>query len=321
MHHQHRATLTLCVLLVSTAAFIATRRDSQGLAGPGERAPRQTVVLPSGAAAEVPQHPVRVLPASTGLLDWLEPLIDPARLAAIPNLSEEYSLVTRSTRAAQFLARPRFAEFESESLLVHVPDLVLVQAWNAAATRERLVRVGVPVVELPIPGTWEDLVAGTRLLGALLDERALCATLLDEMEKRRAALEARRAGRAPRVLVYSNYNSGGVGSVTGGGTTMDLFVRLAGARNAAAGHGLAQFSDADLELLFQLDPDVLVISRDERGSSTTRDYIHATRALDELRAVRDDHVVELDSRLMEAASHYVLDAAESLASELDRLGL
>jgi len=315
-----RATATLGLLVALTVAFVATRADSGRLDGSGP-APRQTVVLPTGATVDVPARPMRVIAASTALLDWLFPLIDPARLAAVPNLSEEYAVIGRDPRASAFLARPRFAEFLSEPLIARSPDLVLVQAWNQAATRDRLVQSGIPVVELPLVSAWSEVLAATHLLGELVDERARAAALIDDLTRRREALAARRTGRAPRVVVYTNYNTGSIGTVTGKGATMHLFVELTGARNAAAERGLTEFADADLELLFTLDPDVLVISHGDDGTSATRDYIRATRALDELRAVREGHIAELDGRLMQAASHHVLDAAEALAAELERLGL
>lgn len=316
----NRTRLTLVTLLAATLTFVATRADSARSDPSVSAAPRRTVHLPGGATVAVPAHPERILPATTALLDWLDPLVDPTRLAAIPNLSEGYAVVARGPHAAAVLARPRFGEFESESLLAHAPDLVLVQEWNQAATRERLERLGVPVVELPLVTTWTDLVAATRLLGELVDEAPRADSLIRGLEARRHALTERRKSRAPRVVVYSNYNTGSVGTINGSGATMDLVVRLAGARNAAAERGLVGFPDADLELLFALDPDVLVIARDDDGRSTTRDYLRATRALDSLRAVRENHVAELDGRLVQAASHHVMDAAEALASELERLG-
>jgi iron complex transport system substrate-binding protein len=266
---------------------------------------------------------MRIVAASTAVLDWLVPLVEPARLAAVPNLSEQYSIVARDPAAAAYLARPRFAEFQFEPLVKHAPDLVLVQNWSNAttATRDRLLENGVPVVELPIVSEWREVIEGTRLLGELVDESERAEALIDDLTQRRAALTERRKGRAPRIVVYSNYNSGSVGTVNGSGATMHLCVDLAGARNAAAERNLAQHADADLELLFTLDPEVLVIPRGDDGGSTTRDYIRSTRALDELRAVRAGHVIELDGRLMEAASFHVLHAAEALVVELERLGL
>jgi iron complex transport system substrate-binding protein len=315
-----RAAWTMALLLALTFVFVATRVDSGRLAGAGD-ALRQTIVLRGGTTIDVPARPMRILPASTALLDWLEPLVDPARLVAVPNLTEKYSLVATSPRATEFLARPRFAHFLSDQLTELAPDLVLVQAWHDQATRDRLVESGIAVVELPLVAEWNEVLDGTRLLGELLDEGARAADLVADLTRRRELLAERRRGHAPRVVVYANYNSGSIGTVTGKGSTMHLCVELAGARNAAAERGLAQHADADLELLFTLDPDVLVIPHGDDGGSTTRDYIRSTRALDGLRAVREGHIAELDGRLIEAASFHVLYAAEALATELERLGL
>ncbi len=298
-----RPNLLLALALAVALWFIVTREDSAPLA-------------PASGAL----HPTRIVPASTAALDWLSALVPAERLAAIPNLAEEYAVIARRPEGAAFLARPRFNEFESEAILAHAPDLVLVQAWNQPATRQRLVESGVRVVELPLASEFEALTAATRELGTLLGVEQAAERLTEDLAARRAALAERRRGKAPRVLVYTNYDTGSIGTVTGAGATMDLFVRLAGARNAAAERGLAQFADADLELLLALDPDVLVIARGDDGASTTRRYIERTPALRALRAVRDARIVELDGRLMQAASHHVLEAAEALAAGLEALG-
>lgn len=324
-HRARRGELALAALTLATVVFAASREDSnpagRATAGATSDAPARAVTLPDGAVVQVPAHPTRIVPASTGLLDWLAPLVAPERLAAIPNLTEDYAVVARGPGSAALLARPRFVEFRAEALGVFAPDLVLVQEWHAAATRARLEELGIAVALLPEVATFEELVAATRALGDLVDEPARAAALVGDLEARREALQRARRGRAPRVLVYSNFNSGAVGSVTARGTTMDLCLALAGTRNAAAERGLVGHADADLELLFALDPDVLVVSTGDDGSSATLDYLRATRALDHLGAVARGHVVRLDGRLVGAASHHVVDAAEALARELERHGL
>jgi len=315
-----RASVGLGLALTAVITFAATRRDSLAGLSAALAAPQHVVTLLDGTRATVAVRPTRILPASTGLLDWLAPLVAPERLVAIPNLTEEYALIARRPGAEALLARPRFFEFVSEQLLPHAPDLVLVQAWNDRATRARLQAAGVAVIELPLVSEWKDLLASTRLLGVLVDEVAAAEALVLDLEARRAALTERRAGRSPRLVVYSNYNTGAIGTVCGRHSTMDLCVRLAGARNVATERGLPEFADADLELLFTLDPDVLVIGRNDDGASTTQNYIAATPAFAELRAVREGQVILLDSRLLQAASHHVVDGAEALAEALADLG-
>ena len=114
------------VFIAVTAAFIATRRDSSALKAASALAPRQTLVLPSGVTVEVPRRPLRILPASTGLLDWVAPLIDPARLAAIPDLTEEYALVVRAPLFACCRLTPCSNGCGAVVLLQHNPFVIAV---------------------------------------------------------------------------------------------------------------------------------------------------------------------------------------------------
>jgi ABC-type Fe3+-hydroxamate transport system substrate-binding protein len=146
------------------------------------------------------------------------------------------------------------------------------------------------------------------------------------LELRVAALAQRTAPRGRlRAISYSNFGTQGHGA--GSGTTIDEILRLAGLENAAATAGRVGHVSLSFEELILLDPDVIVVSTplhtdvahagDRGGASET--VLLSEPSLAGLRAVRERRIARLAPGLFACASQRVVDAAEALAAELERL--
>jgi ABC-type Fe3+-hydroxamate transport system substrate-binding protein len=98
-------------------------------------------------------------------------------------------------------------------------------------------------------------------------------------------------------------------------------IRLAGMKNAAAEAGLTGHVPLDFERLLSIDPDVLIVSKLSRGDggSPTRAVIEASPLLATLRARKLGRIVEMSALLMAADSPPIVDGAEWVAAEVDRL--
>jgi ABC-type Fe3+-hydroxamate transport system substrate-binding protein len=98
-------------------------------------------------------------------------------------------------------------------------------------------------------------------------------------------------------------------------------IRLAGLRNAAAESGIEGHSSLDFERLIEIDPDVIVVSRPATGEegSATREILVSTPALARIAAVREGRIAVLSAALLSADSPRLVDAAEALADEVDRM--
>lgn len=277
------------------------------------------VRLPGGEVVRAPVRAVRILPCNASAVDFLLALADPERVLALPQGVEAYATFAGADPA--WLDLPRMPDLETETVLARGPDLVLTHAWQDASAAETLRASGIPVARLAETHEYAGLRDTLLALGELLDERERAAALAADLDARVARLEERRAaGRT--ALTYSNFGTGGW--TAGARTTADLVIRLAGLENAASAAGIEGNGRIDAERLLELDPDFVVVSRPapgagERERDPTPALLRGDPVLSRLAAVRAGRVIELDPRLLLADSQRLVDAAEVLAGEVERL--
>jgi ABC-type Fe3+-hydroxamate transport system substrate-binding protein len=263
---------------------------------------------------EIPAPPRRILPANAAFVDFVRPLIEPERVVALPAAAKDFAPSIAGQPA--WLARPRFHGFDLELVLSFAPDLVLAHPWQSAETLAGVRRSGVPVLVLPLPTSWEEVLATLELVSAVCGTEERGRTFRGELEARRAALcVSPVARRGWSALCYSNLGAGG--STAGRGTTADILFGLAGLRNAAREAGIEGHADLDVEGLVALDPDVIVVAAGQDGAPPPElGFLHSQPALETLGALREGRVIELPAGLFSSASFELLTAAERLTQAL-----
>jgi iron complex transport system substrate-binding protein len=264
--------------------------------------------------------PARILPANAAWIDFVSLLVGPERVVALPSEAFGYSRLSESP--AGWDALPSLTTFEAERVLSLAPDLVLAHGWQAPETVTTLRRAGIPVLVVPVPEDWAEILDTLVLLGDVLGEHARALELRAELDARRTRLAARAAPFAGlRALSYTNLGSGGWTS--GAGTTGDVLLRLAGLQNAAAEQGFVGDVPADQERLLALAPDVFLVGRPDRSESSppSATFLLENAALASLPAVRARRIVALPPALFTGASPELLRGAEQMVEELERLAL
>lgn len=281
---------------------------------------RSATTVPSGPSGP-PQH---VLAASSTASDIVCALLEPARVAGVPEQAQEYSVLHDG--AAAWAATPRFSIYLAEPVLALRPDLVIVDPWQSPDTSERLRSAGVDVLELPRIDTFAQARAALLKVGARLGESARAEELARALDARVEALRAKAGARGGlRALVYSNF--GAQGWTAGSQTTIDEILRLAGLVNAAAEKGRVGHQTLSFEELLALDPDVIIVGRPlamaagsagDRGGAS-EELLLGEPALASLRAIRERRIVALPAWLFATGSHEMVTGAEFLAAEIDRM--
>ena len=274
--------------------------------------------LESDAAAQLTlTRPVeRIGPANASGVDFLFALGLEARIVAIPETTFQYANVELNPK--EWEGRT-FAQYVGESLLATQPDLVLVHSWQNLETTRLLEGVGIPVLALPEPHAVDDVLSSIDALGRVLACEDKSREVLEDLRARIDALELESDRFANvRILSYTNLGTGAW--TAGSGTTTDLMLELAGLQNAAAEHGLEGHANIDFELLLSLDPDVILVSSSKSDPlGTSAKYLRGEEVLSGLRALREDHIVTMPSRLLATNSHFIVDAAEELARRVAEL--
>ncbi len=143
-------------------------------------------------------------------------------LALSPDAAERYSYMRAAARGLATV-RPRTAD-----VLTLRPDLVVRSYGGGPGVTEFLRGAGVPVIQLGYPQTIGEVRDETLRVGSLLGAPGTARAVVEEMDRRLAALD-RRAGRGRTVLYMTP------GGVTAGPATLVHDMLLAA--------GLANFED------------------------------------------------------------------------------
>lgn len=262
--------------------------------------------------------PQRLLPTTAAAAEFLAVLVPAARFVALPEQVDDFS--SMDFRHDGFENVPRFSRYVAEPLIALRPELIVTHAWQAAETTYVLRQSGIDVLVLDSASSYDDVRATILGLGERLgvaDHAREVARALDERIARVRSGAAQRASW--RALVYSNDGSGGW--TAGSGTTVNTLLAMVGLRNAAADDGLSGHVAIDFERVVGLAPDVFVVSAPGKGDGdiATIGVLEKAEALANLPAIRAHRVAVISSALLTSDSPTLVDAAEALAREIDRL--
>jgi iron complex transport system substrate-binding protein len=213
----------------------------------------------AGAAAARPQHVMSLnLCTDQLLLD----LLPPQRIVSLTFLARSPNDAVHWREAATIAVNHGYAE----EVLAARPDLVLAGTFTTAGTRQLLKQLGVPLVEVPPAGNFEEIRAVTRQVARALDESDSGERLLANMDATLHNLDEERSERLIRVASWN-----GSGAVPGKGTLFDAILTAAGGVNIAASmHGLRSGS-FDIEELLVAHPDVLAYAAGNRAPALRED--------------------------------------------------
>jgi iron complex transport system substrate-binding protein len=291
---------------VSACAPAATPPASE--APPTAGFPR-TVTDGAGRSIRIAARPVRIVSQSLASDEMLFPMVAPERLVGLSSLSRDpkYSnVVAEATR------HPAPSIETAEDILRLKPDLIFVTTFSRAEVVEVLGSTGAPVYRLANFDDLEGVTTNLRRLGAAVGEEAAAERMVADMQRRLAAVAARRAGRPPlRVLSFSG------GFTAGRGTTFDDIVRRANAVNEAAVRGIEKFPRLSEEQVLTWNPDVLVAGALHGEADGVRRRLLNGPGVGQTTAARRNQLVIIEMRRLLAVSPHVVDAVEQLADSLD----
>jgi iron complex transport system substrate-binding protein len=243
----------------------------------------------------------------------LSVLIEPARIAAVPDTVEGYAGAKKYF--ADHPEIPRFIKFNAETLLSLKPDLVFAASFHDGGVLQRVRDTGVPVVRFSRFQTFAGIRAYIQAVGLAVGEDEKVAALLADFDQRLEHVARGVAGRKrPRVLAYSNYS--GHGTVVAGGESQDELLQRAGALNIAAEMKLKGHPNFSFEQILKADPDWLVVAGDEGLNSPQAQILLNDPVLQELQAIKQRRIAVVPDRYFSSISHYIIDAVEILAAQL-----
>jgi ABC-type Fe3+-hydroxamate transport system substrate-binding protein len=202
-----------------------------------------------------------------------------------------------------------------EAIVRLSPSMILCEA--AASTPKR--ELGALGMTKFLPWlSLEDIVASTRLLGALATHAAEADVLATQLWDGLAVAEATNG---PRVLVVLGEGTGKLSEIyfIKKNSIHGAALRAAGARNAVPEDvpGVPRLS---IEELLRLDPDaIIVLVAPTPDAPSEAQVLHDYEALEPLTAVKNKRVSVLESEEAFANGPRILTLAEHLRQEISRL--
>jgi len=270
---------------------------------------------PDGGEVVLMEKPTRIVPTSTSTTDFILALVDPERIAGLPETVRSYSHEIEVQGMPADL--PIFTHYVGESLLALSPDLVIGHVYQELDTTRVLRQAGVQVYSLEYPKSVEDVIETVEEISELLGEVERGATIARDLRERLEVLRADESRTHLRALTYTNLGSGVW--TTGAGSSPHLVIELAGMQNAGAEGGREMDYQVDVERMLVLDPDILIVAGSVSGLTPSLEFLLDDKLLKGLTAVRNEHIVVLPSTLFSANSQHLLTAAEHLKVAVDAL--
>ncbi|MCW2406850.1 iron complex transport system substrate-binding protein [Sphingobium sp. B1D7B] len=214
---------------------------------------------------------------------------DPAQILSISHYSHD----PRATSLPLGLARRYPANSETaEEVIALQPDVVLLGAHVAPATRRAIGSVGIHIEQVDVPSTIEEsraqVIAVARAVGHEARGRALVARIDAAL-----AAAAPRPGQKPLPTLIRM----GGGLVPGEGTLVAELLARTGFRNASAGYGLAMWDILPLEPLIARPPRLLLTEDGETGLLAKAPGLRVAHFPDRLLQCAGPNLIEAARRL------------------------
>jgi len=195
---------------------------------------------------------------------------------------------------------------EAEEILAMDPDLVVAGRFAARPAVTMLQRFDIPVLDLPILASFDEIRAHIAILSDRLGVASRGAAMVVDMNKRLAAV-AVPDGPMPRALVL-----GARGFTSGQGTLVHEVLASAGLRNVAGELGITGFGRVDLEEIVDANPEVIILNQPAFGAPSLAREVLAHPALRHF----DGQLIHMNPALWTCGGPYTVQAVELLAEAI-----
>jgi iron complex transport system substrate-binding protein len=199
----------------------------------------------------------------------------------------------------------------AEQVIAAEPDLVLAGTFTTRIAVGMLKRTSIPIVEFDVPRSFDEVRRQIRDVAALIQAEDKGRALIDEIDRRVAAVSGKQRSMRPTAVVL-NPN----GATVGQGSLADQVMTAAGLDNMAAKLRTDNYGQIPLEVVALHMVDVLIVSAARDGPPAM-----ATEALRHpiLQHLKHTKIVVMPGRLWNCGGPGVAEAVERLDAVADEV--
>lgn len=265
--------------------------------------------MPEGPApARAARKPERLIAMTLATAEMLLALAPRERIVGLHKLAGHpgYSNVADQVGSIPLI------DSTPERIISSRPDLVFVASYSSAAFLNHLRAAKVPVSRFSAFSGVEDVFASIEKMGRLIGAEDKAQKLIKDAREKIHAIRARipKTAKPPRILTLVRG-----GWVTGGGTSHDALIRLAGGVNVAAEHGIRGARRVSAERIIAWNPDVIMVGAHPESGAGMKDFIRANAVYAPLRKKK---IVEIPYPRFSSVSQYIAGALDDLVRGLYR---
>ncbi len=298
--------LALGIRIETPGGILLGIRSLQATRIEGDVFPKR-LIDPVGFVQHIPAPPQRIISVILAGDQILTALVAPERLAGVTYLVDapEISNIVGAVPSTV----PRL-HTEIETILSLQPDLVVVAGYTRAETVRFLVAAGIPVMRFQQYGSFHEVLANIRTLGAAVGAEEQAAQLIASMQERLDTIARRVRGLpCPRVLYYAES-----GYTAGPGSLIDEMITRAGGCNVVQEVGLQGATRLSLETALSLEPEVILTEnwRVTPGYDARRAFLDDPR-WQQVPAVQQGRIYAIPGAWLSAVSQYAVRGLEAIA--------
>lgn len=299
--------------------------DDEDDTGATDDAPDDATPEPDATeAAEVASDDDAGYPVTVTRTDDVELTIDeqPERIVSLsPGATETFFAIGAGDQLAGVDMHadypPEAAELDQvdafqpdpEAILDLEPDLVFV-VFDADGIVSTLDDLDVPVLYLDAPTSLDGLMEDIETLGDVTGNSDQATELVDSLQERIDDVVATIPENNEGPSVYHELDDQFF-SVSPDSFVGDVYTTL-GLDNIADG-AMGEYPQLSEEIILEEDPEVIIVPTDGQAEGERADEIRERAGWDEVSAVQNDRVYEIDSDLISRPGPRIVDALEQLA--------
>ncbi len=204
-----------------------------------------------------------------------------------------------------------YSGLPSEAILALEPDLVAAGEIVTMEQVEALKALGLTVFWQSNPTDFEGLYKNITDLGILTGHTQEAETLVQNLQKRVAAVTDKLSGLDNRPTVFYELDGTDPANpwTAGGGTFIDYIINMAGGSNVAA--DLDSYAQISTENLVTRNPDVILLGDALYG--ITPESVAARPAWDVMTAVKSGSIYGIDPYILSVPGPRLVDGLEEVA--------